>query len=74
MKGKKNNNKQTVQFNLEDIRFFKQNKMSTLVCLPSNASASVIMTADSATLRLNNQNNGWKGICVQEAGGKWGII
>jgi hypothetical protein len=29
------------------------------------------MTADSATLKLNNQKNGWKGVCVhQEANGK----
>ncbi len=28
--------------------------------------------ADSATLKLNNQKNGWKGVCVhQKANGEW---
>jgi hypothetical protein len=73
VKGKKNNTKtkQTVQFKLEDLNFFKKNKAGTLVCLPNNAPTSVIMTADSATLKPDNQKNGWKGICIhQEANGE----
>ena len=34
VKGKRNNKKQTVQFKLEDVQFFKKNKAGTLVCLP----------------------------------------
>jgi hypothetical protein len=64
-------NKQTVQFKLEDVKFFKKNKLGTLVCLPDNAPAYLILTADSATLKLNNQKNGWKGVCVhQEVNGE----
>jgi hypothetical protein len=71
VKGKCNNTKQTVQFKLKDVTFFKKNKAGTLVCLPRMAPASVVMSADSATLKLNNQNNGWKGVCVhQEANGE----
>jgi hypothetical protein len=71
VKGKKNNTKQTVQFKLEDIKFFKKNKAGTLVCLPNNAPTSLVLTADSATLKLDNQKNGWKGVCVhQEANGE----
>jgi hypothetical protein len=73
VKGKRNNTKQTVQFKLEDVKFFKKNKMGTLVCLPNNAPASLVLTADSATLKLDNQKNGWKGVCVhqdQEANGE----
>jgi hypothetical protein len=71
VKGKKNNMKQTVQFKLEDVKFFKKNKMGTLVCLPTNAPTSLVLTADSATLKLENQKNRWKGICVhQEANGE----
>ncbi len=73
VKGKKNNTKtkQTVQFKLKDLKFFKENKAGTLVCLPNNAPTSVIMTADSATLKPDNQKNGWKGICIhQEANGE----
>jgi hypothetical protein len=30
------------------------------------------MMADSVTLKLDNQKNGWKGVCVhQEANGEW---
>jgi hypothetical protein len=36
------------------------------VCLPWDASPSLIMTADSATLKLDNQKNGWKGMCVHQ--------
>ncbi len=74
VKGKRKNTrqtKQTVQFKLEDVKFFKRNKTGTLVCLLSDAPAALVLTADSATLKLNNQKNGWKGICVhQEANGE----
>jgi hypothetical protein len=71
IKGKCNNTKQTVQFKLKDIWFFKQNKAGTLMCLPANAPQNLILTTDSATLKLDNQKSGWKGICVhQEANGE----
>ncbi len=63
--------KQTVQFKVEDVTFFKTDKHGTLHCLPRNAPVSLIMTAESATLKLDNQKNGWKGVCVhQEANGE----
>jgi hypothetical protein len=63
--------KQTVQFKVEDVTFFKTDKHGTLRCLPRNAPVSLIMTAESATLKLDNQKNGWKGVCVhQEANGE----
>jgi hypothetical protein len=63
--------KQTIQFKLEDVTFFKSDKNGTLRCLPHNASYSLIMTAESATLKLDNQKNSWKGVCVhQEANGE----
>jgi hypothetical protein len=71
VKGKCNNTKQTVQLKLKDVTFFKKNKAGTLVCLPRTAPASIVMSADSATLKLDNQKNGWKGVCVhQEANGE----
>ncbi len=66
VKGTLNNTKQTIQFKLKDIKFFKRNKVGTLVCLPNNAPPILMMTADSATLKLDNQKNGWKGICVHQ--------
>ena len=69
-KGTCNETKQTVQFKREDITFFKKNQLGQLRCLPRDAPANLISTADGATLKLDNQKNGWKGVCVyQEANG-----
>jgi hypothetical protein len=63
--------KQTVQFKLEDVTFFKTDKNGILWCLPRNTPYSLIMTAESAMLKLDNQKNGWKGVCLhQEANGE----
>lgn len=45
-----NNTKQTVQFKMEDITFFRKNAMGQLRQLKRQASEGEIMTADSATL------------------------
>ena len=38
---------------------------------PQNAPLSLLMSADSATLKLDNQKNGWKEVCNhQEANGE----
>jgi hypothetical protein len=60
--------KQTVQFKLEDVTFFETDKKGILWCLPCNTPYSLIITAESAALKLNNQKNGWKGVCVQQKG------
>jgi hypothetical protein len=71
-KGKRNNIKQTVQFKFKDVSFFKWNKAGILVCLPWDAPPSLIMMADISTLKLDNQKNGWKCVCVhQEANKEW---
>jgi hypothetical protein len=44
--------------------FFKKNSRGRLRCLPRDASDTLIMTADGATLKLDNHKNGWKGVCV----------
>jgi len=70
IKGSRNETKQTVQFKLEDVTFFKKNDTGKLCCLPRGAPDHMIMTADGATLKLDNQKNGWKGVCVyHEANG-----
>jgi hypothetical protein len=58
--------KHTVQFKLEDVTFFKTDKTGILQCLPRNAPHSLIMTAESATLKLDNQKNGWKRVCIHQ--------
>ncbi len=68
--GNRNEMKQTVQFKREDITFFKKNRSGQLRCLPRDAADDLIATANGATLKLDNQKNGWKGVCVyQEANG-----
>jgi hypothetical protein len=70
VKGKRNKTKQMVQFKYEDITFFKKNTAGQLGCLPRNAPVHLITTADGATMKLDNQKNRWKGVCVyQEANG-----
>ena len=71
IKGRRNETKQTVQFKYKDITFFKRDSTGKLRCLPRNAPAHLIATADGATLKLDNQKNGWKGVCVfHEANGE----
>jgi hypothetical protein len=56
--------------NTKTSRFFKKNTVGQLQCLPRNAPEHLIATADGATMKLDNQKNGWKGVCVyQEANG-----
>ncbi len=64
VKGTRNETKQTVQFKLEDVSFFRKNSQGRLRCLPREAPDHLVMTADGATLKLDNQKNGWKGVCV----------
>jgi hypothetical protein len=69
-KGTRNNSKQTEEFKLGDITFFRKDAQGNLRCLPRDAHADLIESADGATMKLNNQKNGWKGICVyQQANG-----
>jgi hypothetical protein len=71
VKRNRNNTKQTVQFKYKDVTFFKKNRAGQLRCLPWNAPAQLIATADGATLKLDNKKNGWKGICIyQEVNGE----
>ena len=66
VKGNCNNTKQTVQFRMQDVTFFGHNQQGALRQLPRTASTHEIMTAHSATLKLDNQKNGWKGVCIHQ--------
>ena len=58
---------QTEQFRVKDVRFFA---MSTVTGrehqLHPGASNEKLMAATSVTLRLENQKNGWKNVCVHQ--------
>jgi hypothetical protein len=50
--------------------FFWNDAQDNLRCLPRDAHADLIASADGATMKLDNQKNGWKGVCVyQQANG-----
>ena len=55
-----------VQFCVEDLTFFRYSRKRKLRRLWCNAKAGRIMTADGATLRLQNQKNGWKNVYVHQ--------
>lgn len=63
-KGTRNESKQTVQFRWEDVTFFKRDSHGRLKQMSRRATDEQIMTADSCTLRLTFQKNGWKGVCI----------
>ncbi len=70
MKSSRTSTKRTAQFRLKDVTFFKRDTNNTIRQLPRNAPDCNILNADSATLKLDNQKNGWKGVCIHhEANG-----
>ncbi len=66
VKRNRNKTKRTVQFKIEDVTFFKKDNNEHLQCLPQNTKLADIMSADGATLKLDNQKNGWKGVCIYQ--------
>ena len=64
IKSSRNYTKQTVQFWFRDVTFFKTDGTGRLRQLSRAAPAADILMADSATLKLDNQKNGWKGVCI----------
>eukprot|EP00956_Cyclotella_meneghiniana_P025446 scaffold53123_cov73-Cyclotella_meneghiniana.AAC.1 len=64
VKGTRDEAKQTVQFRIKDVTFFKKNDKGVLRQLPRDSEEEVLLTADAVTLKLENQKNGWKGVCV----------
>ena len=61
---KRNKTNQTVQFKLEDTILFCQDAKGHLRQLPINALDEENVFAYGATLKLDNQKNEWKGVCV----------
>ena len=55
---------QTEQFRIKDLTFFCYNSRGKLYQVSRRAPEHEIMTAACATLRLGNQKNGWKNVCI----------
>ena len=61
VKGKQDNSKQTIQFKIEDIGFFANDKRSWLWCFPRNAPDVDIAMATGTALTLDNTKTVGKG-------------
>lgn len=57
VKEKRNDTKQTVNFRMKDVTFFKEDKYGRL-CQVARNDIENILSADAATLKLDNQKNG----------------
>ena len=55
-----------MQFKLEDTMFFCQDDKGYFRQTPRSALEKEILSAYGATLKLDNQKNGWKGVCVYQ--------
>jgi hypothetical protein len=64
LKGKRDESKQTVQFRMRDVTFFRKDKEGALKQVSRKAPDATILSADASTLCIGNQKNGWKGVCV----------
>jgi hypothetical protein len=53
-KGTRNNSKQTNEFKLGNIMFFAKDKHGNLRCLPHDAHLDLIISAEGATMKLDN--------------------
>ena len=59
--------KRTVQFRMKDVAFFSICPLTNrLQLVPPNAPDEVILSADAATLKIENQKNGWKDVCIHQ--------
>ena len=63
-KNYRNNTKRTVQFRVKDVTFFTSTPNGAISQLSRRAPLEALLTATSATLKLDNQKNGWKGVCI----------
>ena len=64
--GTKSADKQTTQFTVKDVAFFRKNAMGQLRQLGKKATNEQLLTAAGATLRLRDQKNGWKNVCIHQ--------
>jgi hypothetical protein len=70
VKQTRNESKQTVQFKMEDVTFFHRTSQGQLRQLSQHAPDTAIREAVGANLKLDNQKNGHKGVCIHhEANG-----
>ena len=54
------------QFKRTNVTFFECNAAGQLRQISWNATDEEIMAIDSATLKLDDKNNGLKGVCIDE--------
>ena len=66
MKGHNNKTKQTVQCKFEGTMLFCGDAKGRFCQLSTNAFDKGGLSAEGATLKLDNQKYGWKGVCIYQ--------
>lgn len=71
-KGSRNNTKQTKEFEVRDVTFYRPDPLTGHLRVLNAASATddELLSAHGISLHLRNQKNGWKNVCIfQEQNG-----
>ena len=63
-KQRRNDETQTLQFREQDVTFSKQDKKGRLTQANRKTTAEEITKADSCNLKILQQKNGWRGVCI----------
>eukprot|EP00956_Cyclotella_meneghiniana_P039941 scaffold183232_cov36-Cyclotella_meneghiniana.AAC.1 len=65
VKGSRNETKRTVQFRVKNVTLFQKDEGGRLKQVSRRVDPKSLSGAvDAATLKLDNQKNGWKGVCI----------
>lgn len=65
-KGSRNNTKQTKEFEVRDVTFYRPDPTTGQLRVVNAATATdeELLSAHGISLRLRNQKNGWKNVCI----------
>ena len=75
VKGSRNETKRTVQFRVKDVTLFQKDEGGRLKQVSRRVDPKSLSGAvDAATLKLDNQKNGWKGVCISHHSNGMGLF
>ena len=73
-KAARNETKQTIPFMCGDVFFFLRSGDGFLRLLPNGTDDDTLMGAAGSTLKLGNQKNGWKNVCLYQQANEKGFF
>eukprot|EP00956_Cyclotella_meneghiniana_P022335 scaffold42146_cov69-Cyclotella_meneghiniana.AAC.1 len=75
VKGSRNETKRTVQFRVKDVTLFQKDEGGRLKQVSRRVDPkSLVGAVDAATMKLDNQKNGWKGVCISHHSNGMGLF